>query len=244
MNSRVSLQIEMTAPRVIMQDLCKFSVQILDSLDAVIGTGIIISDKGHILTCEHVVYEAGINVKCKEGRFSNAAVDIYMPKPITTTERRHKAKVEACLFEAEDDIVVLKIIDSLKPCPWPKEQVARLGIAESSGGHKFRSYGFRRRGGCQSSWVGGEIRGTVLPPEDENWLVQPIELKPDIDVCPGMSGSGVLEDDQYHFIIGLITRRWTNSSPGERVAWAVDNFVLTKFNSASLEFINKCINLG
>lgn len=240
MRYRVPIGIDCSRPKVVTQNPREFSVQILDDKEAVVGTGIIISKQGHILTCEHVISAAGIDVQCRNNYFEDATVEIYLPNPIVSTQRNYKAKVEACLFGSKDDIVLLRIVDDLQP--WSEKQIAVLGTAKFSGGNKFRSYGFGRLGGFPSCWVQGCIEGSVLPLEDEIWLVDPIELQPETDVRPGMSGAGVL-DMQRNLVVGLITRRWVNSFPGERLAWAVDNVVLLKFDSAFLEVIDKFTSL-
>jgi hypothetical protein len=203
------------------QNLLLFTVQVRSlATEKVVGTGIVVSRDGMIITCLHVLEMAGIN-PIEAG---DKEVSVCFPKNRYRQMQVCKATVLAYFPDYDDDIVILKINNppSLSP-----DQVAILGTAELSSGNPFRSYGFRQLGDSPSGYADGEIMGPVLPFLGKNALVDPIELRTR-DIRPGMSGAAVL-DIKRNLVIGLVAKRW---NPGDKctddnIAWAVDNYVFT-----------------
>ena len=77
-----------------LQNLRDFTVQIRHPhTDAVVGTGVVISNDGRVATCAHVV-EAALGVhprRAKEG-----GVYVYFPQVRGGEEKKWRARVAAC----------------------------------------------------------------------------------------------------------------------------------------------------
>lgn len=204
-----------------LQRLIEFTVQIRhkDS-NEVVGTGIVASNDGKIITCAHVLKQAGIEFN----NFENQEVQVFFPKTRIRKEKSCNAKILKLFVNHDDDIAILQIN---KPPQLKIEEIAVLGTAESSEANPFRSYGFRRLGSSPSGYAQGEIMGPVMPFEEKNFLEPPIELRTQ-DIRPGMSGSAVL-DTNRNLVVGLVFQRWNpgNSLVNNNIAWAVDNKFLT-----------------
>lgn len=214
-----------------LQRLIDFSVQIRHSTThAVVGTGIVVSDVGEILTCRHVVTLAGIDPLQAEVM----TVSILFPKTRTRSEYCDRAAVVKFFPDHDDDIVVLQLQNP--PVLAPNE-IAVLGTIQDSEGNPFRSYGFRQLGESPSGYATGEILGEVLPFDGKRLLVNPVELR-SRDIRPGMSGAGVL-DTERNLVVGLVARRWNpgESSVNDNIAWAVDPLVLVDFEDKLLDLL-------
>jgi len=214
------------------QNLIAFTVQIVAAdKTRVVGTGIVVSRDGKVITCSHVFEMAGVSPNGCE----NNMLNICFPRNRYRDTKLCQANLIANLSDHDDDILLLKAID---PPPLNSEQVAILGTAELSIGNPFRSYGFRQLGDSPSGYAVGEIMGPVLPFANKKLLVEPVELRTR-DVRPGMSGAGIL-DVKRNLLVGLVSRRW---NPGDQlandnIAWAVDNLVLTYKPFHSVPFSN------
>ncbi|MBD2077813.1 trypsin-like peptidase domain-containing protein [Phormidium sp. FACHB-592] len=214
------------------QNLISFTVQIVAAdKSRVIGTGIVVSMDGKIITCSHVFEMAGASTN----ECGSSVLNICFPKNRYRDAKLCQAKLVANLSEHDDDILLLKAID---PPLLSSEQVAVLGTAEFSIGNPFRSYGFRQLGDSPSGYAVGEILGPVLPFINKKLLVEPVELRTR-DIRPGMSGAGIL-DVKRNLLIGLISRRWNpgDQSSNDNIAWGVDNLVLTFNPFHSVPFSN------
>lgn len=204
------------------QNLLDFTVQIISKTEnRIVGTGIVVSEDGKVLTCLHVARMAGVEPKHN----ANATkISVSFPKNRYRERIVREAELDAHFPNYDDDIAILQLIN---PPPLSSQQIAILGTAEFSSGNSFRSYGFRQLGDSPSGYAIGEIMGSVLPFTNKNLLVDPIELRTR-DIRPGMSGAGVL-DIERNLVIGLVAQRWNpgEQSANDNVAWAVDNFILT-----------------
>jgi Trypsin-like peptidase domain len=214
------------------QKLIDFTVQIRHTAtNAVVGTGVVASAAGELITCRHVVEMAGVAPQ----RATGQEVGIVFPRTRTREERICRARVVKCFLEFDDDVVVLQVTQSLAIAP---PEVAVLGTADRSEGNPFRSYGFRQLGTSPSGYAEGIIMGAVMPFEGQKLQVDPIELRTR-DIRPGMSGAGVL-DMRRNLVVGLVAQRW---NPGEspvddNMAWAIDNYIF-KFEPVHLEFFDR-----
>ena len=212
------------------QNLRDFTVQIRRiSDDAIVGTGIIVSIDGKIVTCAHVVKATGIDLHDADG----AELGVYFPELRGRKCESRTAKVSACFSQHDDDLVLLQLIDS--PPPRERDQIAVLGFADISAGHEFRSYGYRSLDGYNAGRAEGKILGDVEPPEGCKLLVDPVQLKSG-DLNLGMSGAAVLDvDPDRNLVVGIISEVYfpDNSTKDRDTAWAVNARVLT-FDPANL----------
>lgn len=210
-------------PKVLLQNLRDFTVQIRRmTSDAIVGTGIVVSMNGQIITCAHVVRDV-LGVHPREA--NGAEVGVYFPQISNDEIKLRRAMVVCCFPEHDDDIVLLQLING--PTLLDPKQVAMLGTAEWSSEHDFRSYGYRHLGPYQAGYANGKIMGLVEPPLDYRLKADPIELR-SRDIRQGMSGAAVL-DVERNLVIGLIAQRWNpgNSPIDDNLGWAVDTKVLT-----------------
>jgi tetratricopeptide (TPR) repeat protein len=216
--------------RVRTQKLRNLTVQIRHAThpDQIIGTGVIVSVGGAIITCAHVIRDALAESTVD---LTNHTVNIYFPQLRTPEPTLYQAVVQCCFPQHDDDIVLLHIAGARPPLT--TDHVAVLGLALDSDGNEFRSYGYKRLGEQQDGYVQGLIMGPVQSPTTMHLQTDPIELRTR-DVRPGVSGAAVLDVDR-NLIIGLIARRWNPGASGadDNIAWAVDAAVLT-FNPFNL----------
>lgn len=205
-----------------LQNLMDFTVKLIHPKTGnPIGTGIVISMDGKIITCAHVLRDAGIEPRKAKAK----KVGVYFPQLNEgENNKKRKANVKTFLPKKEDDLVVLQLTDGSSPLA--PEQIAQLGVAEGSEHHEFRSYGFSSIGEYLARYAEGKIMGPTEVAESE-LLVKPIELRTR-DIRPGLSGAGVL-DVEKNRIVGLITQRWNPAGETEddNIGWATDTAVLT-----------------
>jgi len=217
----------------VLQNIRNFTVQIRRiEDDRIVGTGIAVSEKGKIITCEHVV-EAVLGVKPCDA--DGKEIGIYFPQ----IPESRRARVSTLLTEFEDDIVELELCDGLMPLG--SEKIAKLGGAENSEGHKFRSYGYSPTGEHPSTWAHGIILGSVETTHIKKLQVDPVQLS-SRQIDRGMSGAAVL-DDELNAVVGIISARYfPKSAVKDDIGYAVDNYVLT-FNPFNYTLENKVAKL-
>jgi Trypsin-like peptidase domain len=214
------------------QKLIDFTVQIRHTAtNAVVGTGVVASATGEIITCRHVIEMAGVNPL----QATAQEVGVVFPRTRNREEKVYRARVIKCFRDFDDDVVVLQVTQPMTIAP---TEIAVLGTADRSEGNPFRSYGFRQLGSSPSGYAEGTIMGAVMPFEGLKLQVDPIELRTR-DIRPGMSGAGVL-DMRRNLVIGLVAQRWNpgDSSIDDNMAWAIDNYVF-KFEPVHLEFFDR-----
>ncbi|MFZ3167105.1 MAG: trypsin-like peptidase domain-containing protein [Candidatus Methanoperedens sp.] len=208
--------------KVRLQNLRDFTVQIRHSrTNDIVGTGIVVSVNGEIVTCKHVVEDAGVNLTDAKG----AEVGITFPLACTGEKLERRATVAGHFTEYHDDIVILQLIGS--PPPLSEEKIAHFGDPRDSGGNPFQSYGYRRVDEYNCGYASGEIQGEIEPPPTRNLLSDPVELKSN-DINHGMSGSAVL-DKTRNLVVGIVSEIWDypESTKNRDLAWAVNAKILT-----------------
>lgn len=209
----------MASNAVRLQSLNKFTVKIRHAtLLTTLGTGFVVSDRGHIITCYHVIQEATAILPVAKG----TEVNVFFPQLSNKEKKSWQAKVADFFYD--DDVVILQLIES--PPVLSTEHIAILGNAELSQGNKFQSYGFRTLDKTTSGWARGEIMGAVEHCQRSHLKADPIELRTR-DIRPGLSGAAVLDTDR-NLVVGIICRRWNpaDSSVNDDIGWAINAQVL------------------
>ena len=203
-----------------------FAVQIRSvASDGIVGTGVVISLEGRVVTCAHVVEDAGVDPKAIAGE----EVAIFFPQTELREEKSRRAIVAACFPNHDDDVVVLKLTGAPPPL-WPKH-VAVLGStdtvsAAARSGRPFSSYGYRRLDKYAAGWAQGTIVGSIEQPRDSTLQADPVQLRSG-EINKGMSGAGVL-DTERNLVVGIISETWfpDESTKDSNTSWAVDAQVL------------------
>ncbi|ABA22665.1 TPR repeat protein [Trichormus variabilis ATCC 29413] len=199
-------------------------MQIRGVNNVIVGTGFVVSLTGQIVTCCHVVRDAGGEVA--EG----VEINVYFPKAIKPEQKAHIATVTACFLDHDDDVVVLQLDTATLP---DGIEPAILGMAEGSAGNKFRSFGYRRLQNYQGLPAHGEIVDFAESPEALILHSDPVMLNSQ-HIDSGMSGSAVL-DIERNLVVGVIAETWDSgeSEKDRDTSFAVDCRVLT-FDPMSL----------
>lgn len=200
------------------QNLRNFTVQIRGVNNVIVGTGFVVSRTGQIVTCCHVVRDAGGQVA--EG----VEINVYFPKARNPEQKAHTATVTACFLDHDDDVVVLQLDTTTLP---DGIEPAILGMAEGSAGHKFKSFGYRRLQNYQGLPAEGKIVDFAESPEDRILHSDPVMLSSQ-HIDSGMSGSAVL-DIERNLVVGVIAETWDSgtSEKDRDTSFAVDCLVLT-----------------
>jgi tetratricopeptide (TPR) repeat protein len=211
-----------TGNNVRLQNLRDFTVQIraADS-EAIVGTGMIVSPDGKVVTCAHVVKSAGVEPRALNGK----ELGVYFPQVFGGEKKDHRAKVVAFFPDFDDDVVLLQLTEG--SVPLGPERMPVLGTAEKSQGNGFRSYGYRRLEDYIAGWAHGTIQGHVEAPPKRKLQGEPVQLESD-QINQGMSGSAVL-DMGRNLVVGIISETWFPDRSGKDsdTAWAVDSHVLS-----------------
>ncbi len=208
---------------VVLQNLRDFTVQIRRAdTNAIVGTGVVVSMAGEVVTCAHVA-QVALGKHPREA--IGAEVGVYFPQLRGGEEKARCATVTKCFPQHDDDVVLLTLQGGATPLG--PEQIAVIGAADQSGGHGFRSYGYSPLGPYPSTYAYGTIMGEVEPPSGKVLLLDPIELE-SRQIDRGMSGAPVL-DMERNLIVGLIAERWNpgNTPIKDDIGWGVNARVLT-----------------
>ncbi|MCP2341390.1 trypsin-like peptidase domain-containing protein [Actinomadura rupiterrae] len=203
-------------PAVLRQDVRKFTVQIRTHPDGeIVGTGIVVSGSGLVLTCAHVVRAAGV----EPGAAADEPLQVYLPRRAGRRAETRTATVCFAFRDTDDDMVCLQLQG---PLPLAKDQVAVLGTAHASRLHPFESYGYRRLDRYHCGRAAGRIMGEVDPPDELRLIEDPVQLESS-QINTGMSGSAVL-DLERNLVVGLVSEAWFAEAAGKDrdTAWAVN----------------------
>jgi tetratricopeptide (TPR) repeat protein len=200
-----------------------YTVQIrVAGTEEIVGTGVII-DADRVVTCAHVVRDAGVELHTGGDPAESGVVDVYYPQAAgSSAEKTRTARVRACFAGTDDDVVLLALDAS---APIGPERYAELGEADPSAGHPFRAYGYKRLGQYQAGHAYGTVMGCVECPPDFVLQTDPVELDSP-HLAAGMSGAGVL-DTERNLVVGLVSEVFYAPDDKNRdVGWAVDARVL------------------
>lgn len=203
-----------------LQDVRNFTVQIRHGVtDEIVGTGIVISLEGDVVTCRHVFEDAVGDAT----DLATAEVNIYYPRS-TSRSKTRRAKLAGYFSESDDDIVLLKAIGTSALAP---EQIAVVSDAGRSEGNSFRSYGYRNLSQFDAGWADGTIMGAVEGPQGVSLQLEPVQLDSK-HVNHGMSGAAVL-DTRRNLVVGIVSMTYFADKYGKDrdTGWAVDTRILT-----------------
>ncbi len=212
------------SPKVLLQHLRGFTVQILGISSRASGTGFVVSTDGKVVTCAHVV-RAVLGVEPRNAGDQELVVR-FTRTPRRSAETR-RAKVTAYFSDYDDDVALLQLTDGSTPLA--ANEVAALGNIEDSFENSFRSYGFRPLGDYPAGIADGEIEGYVDSPVEKSLLVDPVQLQSS-NISGGMSGAPIL-DKERNLVVGVITTSYypdPNLTKDRDTAWAVDAYVLSQ----------------
>ena len=172
---------------------------------------------------------AGTGFKVKHSKqVLGKTVGVYFPqaKELSTADRGKKAKVEACLEEYDDDIVLLEL-QGKDPRPGFFQNQAILGMAEPSHKNPYISYGFPKIDAYPESTVDGMIVDLTPSIERGVYQCEVVELNANskaVNIRQGMSGCAVL-DKYRNLVVGIVTSFLDSSTSNK--AWAADCKVLS-----------------
>ena len=205
-----------------LQNLRDFTVQIRRLTgDKIVGTGVIVSTKGEIVTCAHVAKAAlGRHPRQANGK----EIGVYFPQARGGEEKKRCATVAGCFPVHDDDVVLLQLAGG--PPPLGPEQIAVLGTAGPARDHTFQSYGYSSIGAYPALYAVGRIIGPIERPSDRLLQADPIQLQ-SRQLDRGMSGAAVL-DEERNLVVGIVAERvFPTTAVKDDVGYAVDARVLT-----------------
>lgn len=214
--------VSMTDNNVRLQNLRDFTVQIRDvETDAIVGTGIAVSMEGQIVTCAHVVEALGIDPR----NATDAEIGVYFQFAAGGEKKDRRAIVNRFFQQNDEDIVLLQLTEG--PAPLAPEQLPKLGNANQSAGHAFKSFGYRRLSSYQGLPANGEIIDYAAKPENKNLLCDPVMLTSQ-HIDSGMSGAAVL-DVERNLVVGIVFETYESAwrEKDRDTGFAIDNHVLT-----------------
>jgi len=172
-----------------------------------LGTGVIVTDDGLIVTCYHVLQN-----EWNKTIYDN--VQVYFP---SSRDIKGSANRLVEFDHPELDIAFLQLQDKKLP---ENVTVAKLNDSIKPGhdlaGHHFRSFGFRKEGTFYGLNTFGRIDG-IAPKKREHNNEAPydlIQLYSD-GIDSGMSGSAVLHT-QTDTVVGVISEYWRTSRNQDR----------------------------
>ena len=170
------------------ENLRRITVGIQDEKGVMLGTGVILSEQGVVVTCYHVVggEENGVLAQKFTISFPNAP-EVSIP-----------AAVDPQYSKRSLDLAFLKLGAAL-----PKGTSAASLSEKLNAGDDFMSFGFRKAGYFSGLYSRGEILGLVRVRAEDQESLERIQLSTD-QIEVGMSGAPIL-DLRSNSVVGIVS---------------------------------------
>jgi hypothetical protein len=174
-----------------LQDLSECTVAIENPDNGkVLGTGVIVTDDGLIVTCYHVLENIISNTK---------TVSIHFP---TVVKTKMQADIVQESYNQSLDIAFLKL-QTNRP-----DRMIAANIGEMvSPTHPFSGFGFKKAQEFDGLHVNGEIQGIAHKILRDGTISPPLIQLQSHQIAPGMSGSAIL-DTKSNKVIGIVSERY------------------------------------
>jgi hypothetical protein len=177
-------------------------VRILGPDGAIVGTGFVVSEKGLVATCAHVVDPA------RTGPGEEVQIVFH------STGSKVTAVVDSVGWCPQDkeDVAFLQLNDALPENVTP----AILGASEGRSGVSVRAFGYRKLGDLEGIWGLGKLVGPVSGSERKRLQLAVSEI------TTGFSGGPVWDEETGH-VLGMVTEfaKQDSYGKGQNVAFAV-----------------------
>jgi hypothetical protein len=193
--------------------------------NAVVGTGFVVSPDGKIVTCSHVLRDAGVML---DGN-STPELNVIFPQREKRISKIMRAKVVAYLDADHDDVALLQLTNG--PSPVGPEKVPRLEKAEDSLHYNFQSFGYRKLGEYVELPAFGCIVDIAI--SEVNLICNRVMLMSQ-HIDSGMSGAPVAvedEDGKAYRVVGIIVQAndSAKSQKDKDTSFAVDALIFARY---------------
>jgi hypothetical protein len=169
---------------------CTVRVHRADTL-ATIGSGIIVSSSGQIITCSDVLRAADIDPRAQPA----GEVCVSFPQAHDNQQTICQAVVATATDSSPAQPVMLKI--DAEQVPLAPEQIAVLGAADHSAPHHVRSYGYAPEAEHTIAWLEGTL--TAAPDFSTSGLLHLHADQQDV----ALAGAPVL-DIERNLVVGIV----------------------------------------
>lgn len=160
-------------------------IRILDSHRQTVGTGFILTNDGLIVTCAHVITDAG----------AGPSETVYLSFPHTGNEATANVEPDGWREPRAEDVAILRLNDPLPAGVIPLP----LGYSTGSDDHNFKTFGFPNPNPIGGLRGDGHILGKVTLDSG----IQVLQLRSQ-EVTGGFSGAPVW-DEVVGQVVGMVT---------------------------------------
>ncbi|MCK5616470.1 trypsin-like peptidase domain-containing protein [Candidatus Pacearchaeota archaeon] len=158
-------------------------VSILRSDGTIAGTGFVVSEKGHISTCAHVI----------ESAQAGHGDEVMVRFQDVGYECRARAIKKWWRDSSREDVAILQLKSELPDRVSP----LKLGSSAGTADHKVRIFGYPEVGTVEGVWAKGEVLGRVTE-NGRAW----IQLRTG-EITTGFSGAPVFDESRQR-VIGMV----------------------------------------